>query len=79
LILNIGWVFHTGFEQGILFKTGGNFPFSDVLGTYIYRYGIKSGEYSLATAAGIFQSVISFSLVVAANRLSKKLFDTALF
>lgn len=46
---------------------------SDVIGTYVYRLGITSADYGLSTAAGLFKSVVSVILVMAANRASKKI------
>jgi putative aldouronate transport system permease protein len=44
---------------------------SDVLGTYTYRVGFEQADYDYATAIGLFRSVISFTLVMGANWLSK--------
>ena len=41
--------------------------------TYIYRQGIQSTQYSLTTAMGIFQSVISTVLLLSANFMSNRL------
>lgn len=80
LIINVGWLLNAGFDQGVLFKTGGNFLNSDVLGTYIYRYGMgKDRSYSLATAAGVVQSFTGFMLVLGTNFVCKKINGTAVF
>jgi len=79
LILSVGWVLGTGFEQRILFGNAANFDFSEVLGTYIYRWGLQSRNYSLAMAANVFQSIVGFLLVLFANFTAKKLNDTAVF
>lgn len=46
---------------------------SDVIGTYVYRLGITNAQYGVSTAAGLFKSVISVTLVMMANRASKKI------
>jgi putative aldouronate transport system permease protein len=79
LILRIGWVLFQGFEQSLLLGNAGNFEYADVIGTYIYRYGLKSREYSYAMAAGVFQSLVGVVLVVSANLLSKKMNNTSVF
>ena len=39
--------------------------------TYIYTKGVVNGNYSLATAAGMFKSVVSMVMVIGANKLAK--------
>ena len=46
---------------------------ADVFETYIYRQGAGKRDFSYATAVGLFKSVISFVLVIAANRVAKAL------
>ena len=45
----------------------------------IYRRGLKGGEYSYATAVGMFQSVIGFAMVIFANWLSRRYSETSLW
>jgi putative aldouronate transport system permease protein len=45
----------------------------DILDTYVFRIGLQSGQFSLATAAGLFKGVIGLFMIVAAHNLSKKL------
>ena len=79
LILSVGWVLQQGLEQRLLFGNVANFDYSEVLGTYIYRWGLQSRNYSLAMAANVFQSFVGFFLVLFANMTAKKLSDTAVF
>ena len=81
LILAIGGVLNTGYEQQLLMSNDSILNYSDVLDTYAYRYGLKNGMYSYGTAVGLFKSVVSFLLVISANALSRKFSDdnTALF
>ena len=81
LILAVGNVLNTGYEQQLLMSNDAILNYSDVLDTYAYRYGLKNGMYSYGTAVGLFKSVVSFILVMAANTISKKATDdgTALF
>ena len=44
---------------------------TEVINTLIYRQGIQAGEYSLSTTFGLVQGIISFALVLLANRFSK--------
>lgn len=81
LILAIGGVLNTGYEQQLLMSNSSILDYADVLDTYAYRYGLRNGMYSFGTAVGLFKSVVSFILVMGANYLSKRLSDdsTALF
>lgn len=79
LIMNIGWVLTIGFEQTMLFGNAANFRYSEVLSTYIYRYGLKSREYSFGMAASVFQSATSFLLLVVANGLFKRFNGESVF
>lgn len=79
LILAIGGILTTGFEQQLLMGNNAILNYSDVLDTYSYRYGLTKGMYSYGTAVGMFKSVVSFALVMCANKITAKLNDTALF
>ena len=71
LLLKIGHIMDLGFEQIYLFLNPLTLSTGDVLDTYSYRVGILGGKYSLATAIGLFKSIIGFLLLIVANRLSK--------
>lgn len=78
LILQIGNLLTIGFEKIYLLQNARNLSVSQVLSTYVYTVGITNQNYSLATAVGLFNSVISFILVLFANRMSKKYSETSL-
>lgn len=50
-----------------------------MLDTYAYRYGLTKGMYSYGTAVGLFKSIVSFILVMSANKITAKLNGSALF
>lgn len=79
LILAIGGILSTGFEQQLLMGNNAILKYSDVLDTYAYRYGLAKGMYSYGTAVGLFKSIVSFILVMGANKITAKLNDSALF
>ena len=78
LIMRLGHVLDAGYETILLLQNSANQETSDVIGTYVYRRGLKGGEYSYATAVGMFQSVIGFGMVIFANWLSRRYSDTSL-
>ena len=73
LILNLGRILSIGFDRPYAM---GNFSVrqvSDVISTYVYRVGIESQQYSLATAVGLFQSVVCVIFLVSANKIASRL------
>ncbi|WP_052350757.1 ABC transporter permease [Paenibacillus gorillae] len=79
LILNIGNLMNTGFDQYFLLGNSLNRSYSDVIDTYAFRYGIQNGMFSYAAAVSMFKSVIAFILVITVNNISKKMGQTHLF
>ena len=72
LILKLGTIMDAGFEQVFIMYSVPVYPVADILDTWVYRVGLQQMNFSLAAAAGLFKSVISFILVVAANKVSKR-------
>lgn len=79
LILNIGNLLNTGFDQYFLLGNSLNRSYSDVIDTYAFRYGIQNGMFSYAAAVSMFKSVVAFILVITVNQISKKMGQTHLF
>ena len=79
LIIRIGNLMEVGFELIILLYQPATYETADVINTYIYRQGLQSGQYDLAAAAGFFNAVIAFVLVMAANSISKRFSRTSLW
>lgn len=71
-LLNIGSFLELGFEQVYNLYTPMTYAVADIFDTYVYRAGIQQGQYSFATAVGLFQSVVGLVLVVIFNHLSRK-------
>jgi len=74
-ILEIGKIMSAGFDQIYNLYSPAVFSVADVLDTYTYRQGIEQTNYSYATAAGLFQNVIGFILVIISNVVVNKLSD----
>jgi putative aldouronate transport system permease protein len=73
LILSAGGLFRGSFDQSYLLKNSFNMVTSDILETYVLRYGISLARYSMATAASLFQSIINLLVVLLVNMTVKKL------
>ena len=73
LLLAIANVLSNGLEQYLVFQNPANKQTIEVLDLYIYNYGIEKGgnQIPLATVVGMFKSLISVTLLFAANRASK--------
>lgn len=61
------------FESALALQNPLVYSVSDVLGTYVYRVGLRGGNYDYGTAVGLFQSIVALILVVMANGLSKRI------
>ena len=79
LILHIGQILNSGFEQQYLLKNGVVQDVAEVLDLFVLRYGIAMGRYSFATAAGVFKTVVSIVLLFSANFIIKKTGEDSLF
>ncbi|BFT74436.1 polygalacturonan/rhamnogalacturonan ABC transporter permease [Paenibacillus sp. P36] len=78
-LLEIGNFLDLGFDQVFNMLTPMTYSVGDILDTYVFRTGIQQAQYSFATAVGLFQSVIGFTLVFIFNKLSKKVSDGGLW
>lgn len=72
LILRIGHIMDVGFEQVFLMMNGAVSDVADVFDTYVYRLGVRQGQFSFSTAVGLFKSVVGLLLVIGANKLARK-------
>ncbi|WP_245590335.1 ABC transporter permease [Cohnella panacarvi] len=75
LILNIGYMASIGFDRPFVLGNPGVSDVSEVLSTYVYTVGIQSARYSIATAIGLFQSVIGLIFLLSADYISRKVND----
>lgn len=73
LIINIGNILNAGFEVQYLLGNGLVQDVSETIDIFVLKYGINLGNYSFATAAGIFKSVISLVLIFMANGFAKSI------
>ena len=72
LILKVGHILDSTFEQVLIFYNPSVYEVADIIKTYVYRMGIGKMNYSQATALDLFNSVVAFILIVSANFVSKK-------
>lgn len=71
LILQVGKIMSMGFEKPFLFENAMVKDIASVLSVYIYQQGVLNAKYALTTAAGLFQGIINYILLLAADKVSK--------
>lgn len=79
LILDIGGIMGSNFEKIILLYLPSTYETADVVSTLVYRMGISGGNFSYATAVGLFEGIIGLILVTTANYVSKKITESGLW
>ncbi|AFC29247.1 binding-protein-dependent transport system inner membrane component [Paenibacillus mucilaginosus 3016] len=79
LILALGNLMNVGFEKIILLYSASIYETADVISTFVYRKGILEFNYGYSTAVGLFNSLINFGILLAANYLSKKVSQNSLW
>jgi len=83
LIFTIGNLLNANFDQAYMLTNRMSnrilLTYADVFDTYVLRVGIAQSRFSFAAATGLFRAVISFALLLGANKLADKLGETALF
>ena len=63
----------------LLLYNPATYEYADVIGTYLYRYGLMGGNFSYGTAVGFMISLINFGMVYLANMVSRKVADYSLW
>jgi putative aldouronate transport system permease protein len=78
-VLGLGNVLNAGFDQiynlynPLVYSTG------DIIDTWVYRMGLINLQFSLATAAGLLKSAVSFVLIVSSYLAAYKFADYKVF
>lgn len=79
LIMNCGSILNVGYEKVYLMQNDLNSNVSEIISTYVYKIGLQQQRYSYSTAIGLFNNIINFGLLVAVNKIAKKLSGTGLW
>lgn len=80
LILQVGFVLTTGFEQVFNLSNPATIKVAETLDMYIYRVTFQSAsDFSFSAAVSLFKSVINFVLLLGADRLAKLMGGEGLF
>lgn len=78
LIMSLGGVMGGSFERIMALQNKATTEFTTTIPVLVYRWGIESGNFSRATALGLFQAIIGLVLVLLADRVAKKLGEDGL-
>ncbi|MHA6484868.1 ABC transporter permease [Paenibacillus sp. strain BS8-2] len=78
LILSLGNVMGGSFERILALANKATTEFTTTIPVLVFRWGIEGGDFSRATALGLFQAVIGLILVLLADRIAKKLGEDGL-
>ena len=79
LIFSCANVVNIGMDKIFLMQTSLNASVSEVISTFVYKVGVVNANFGFSTAAGLFQSLVSFGLLVLVNQLSRRMSDTSLW
>jgi putative aldouronate transport system permease protein len=79
LILTSGDLLAIGFEKIYLMQNPLNIATSEVIATYVYKIGLVNANFSFGTAVGLFNSVVSFVLLVIVNWVARRVGETSLW
>jgi len=73
LIMSVGWILTQGFELQLLLGNDLVWSHAETIDIFVIRWGIQQQNFSLATAVGMFRTVVSVILLTAANLASRRL------
>jgi putative aldouronate transport system permease protein len=79
LVLSVGNIMAVGFEKAFLLQNPLNLSNSEIISTYVYKTGLLNADYSLATAVGLFNSVINLILLLLVNGFIKRISGSGLW
>ena len=79
LVLQIGQILNTGFEQIYLMTNSLNRSVADVFDTYVYFVGIRRARTATAPRSGSSKAIVGVVLIFGTNWLAKRFFGGGIF
>lgn len=79
MLLSLSGILNSSVDHILVFQNYNNLKRSEVIDTYVLKYGIKNAWYSYATAIGLFKSVVGILLLTGSNFISKKISGRGIF
>ncbi|WJH37300.1 ABC transporter permease subunit [Paenibacillus sp. CC-CFT747] len=78
-ILRMGNMLNVGFEKIILLYNPSTYDTADVISSFVYRKGLLEFGWSYSSAVGLFNSVINLTLLILANKISRRVSENSLW
>jgi putative aldouronate transport system permease protein len=79
LVLGVGNIMSIGFEKAFLLQNPLNTAQSEIIATYVYKTGLLNADFSMATAIGLFNSVLNLFLLLGVNFAAKRITGNGLW
>lgn len=79
LIMQSGHLLSVGFDKVYLLQNSQNLRHAQVISTYVYEMGILNTKYSYSAAIGLFDSVVSFVMLMIVNQTCKAMGQSSLW
>ena len=79
LIMRVGHIMSVGADKVLVMMNDRNADAAQIISTYVYQRGLIQGDFSYATAVGLFVNVINLLMLLLVNKISAKVSETSLF
>jgi putative aldouronate transport system permease protein len=79
LVIRLGYVLSTGFEQIFLQRNAVGAEASEVLDTFVYFRGVQGGDWGFSAAVDLVKGLVGMALVLTANRVARRLTGEGVF
>ena len=77
--LSLGNILNAGQDQVLNLYSPIVYSTGDILDTFVYRIGLQNNQFGIATAAGLFKSVVSFVFIAVGYILAYRFADYTIF
>jgi putative aldouronate transport system permease protein len=77
--LALGSVLNANFDQIFNLYNPLIYQQADIIDTFVYREGLLSGQFSFATAVGLFKSLISLIMIMISYQMASKFANYRIF
>lgn len=78
LIMNSGWILNSNFDLFYVFTNSTNWQRMEVLDMYIYKFGLRLGNYPYSIAVGMMKTIVSLTLLLIVNQVSRRVSERAI-
>ncbi len=79
LVLRLGTILNTGFEQIFLQRNAVGAQAAEVLDTFVYFRGVQAGDWGFSTAVGLVKGLVGLVLILGANKLARRFGEEGMF